>query len=126
MLEVKKRKMKKWLNISFILLFFGLASSHAQVALSYQHPEQTLELKNYSFDSFLNYPSFPFLGSSQFYQKPLGVQTNLKTISPQPIIYNYHHLALFCKIEVKLEKATKFPVKVRLGDVEYVDQLEGK
>ncbi len=44
----------------------------------------------------------------------------------QPGVYNYHHLAFFCKIEVQLEKASKFPVKFRLGDVNYVDRLEGK
>jgi len=38
----------------------------------------------------------------------------------------YDNLALFCKIEVRLEKATKFPVKFRLGEVDYVDRLEGK
>ncbi|MFN7118231.1 MAG: hypothetical protein ACK4TA_15630 [Saprospiraceae bacterium] len=43
-----------------------------------------------------------------------------------PIVYSYHNLAFFCKVEVKLEKAVKLPVKFRLGDVEYVDRLEGK
>ncbi len=36
------------------------------------------------------------------------------------------HLAFFCRLELKIEKTTKFPVKFRLGDVEYVDRLEGK
>ena len=40
--------------------------------------------------------------------------------------YNYHSLAFFCKVEVQLEKKTKIPVKFRLGDVRYVDWLEGK
>lgn len=35
-------------------------------------------------------------------------------------------LALFCKIEVKLEKKARIPVKFRLGDVQYVDYIEGK
>jgi len=43
-----------------------------------------------------------------------------------PIIYSYHNLALFCKIEVQLEKAVKLPIKFRLGEVEYVDRMEGK
>ena len=40
--------------------------------------------------------------------------------------YNYHSLAFFCKVEVQLEKKTKIPIKFRLGDVRYVDWLEGK
>ena len=40
--------------------------------------------------------------------------------------YSYDCLAFFCKIEVKLEKAVKMPIKFRLGDVDYVDRLEGK
>lgn len=43
-----------------------------------------------------------------------------------PKAYHYDNLAFFCKVEVDLEKASKFPIKFRLGDVEYVDRLEGK
>ncbi len=43
-----------------------------------------------------------------------------------PKAYHYENLAFFCKVEVDLEKASKFPIKFRLGDVEYVDRLEGK
>lgn len=35
-------------------------------------------------------------------------------------------LAFFCRLEFKLEKTVRFPVKIRLGEVQYVDQLEGK
>jgi hypothetical protein len=34
--------------------------------------------------------------------------------------------AFFCKIEVLLEKKNGMPIKLRLGDVDKVDQLEGK
>jgi hypothetical protein len=45
---------------------------------------------------------------------------------PVPQAWCYSDLAFFCKIEVKMEKAIRFPVKFRLGDVGYVDRLEGK
>ncbi|RFM29957.1 hypothetical protein DXN05_03005 [Deminuibacter soli] len=43
-----------------------------------------------------------------------------------PANYYTNHLPFFCDKELKLEKAVKFPVKIRLGSVDYVDQLEGK
>lgn len=34
--------------------------------------------------------------------------------------------AFFCRLEVQIERKTRFPVRFRLGDVNYVDYLEGK
>lgn len=44
--------------------------------------------------------------------------------APVPKAYNYEHLGAFCKFEVQLEKAVRLPVKVRLGEVQYTEQLE--
>ena len=47
--------------------------------------------------------------------------------SEQPLPnYDADHLAFFCRLELRLEKATKIPVRFRLGDVQQVDYLEGK
>lgn len=43
-----------------------------------------------------------------------------------PAAWNYHELAFFCKIEVKMEKALNLPVKFRLGEVQAVERKEGK
>ena len=40
--------------------------------------------------------------------------------------YYTHNLAFFCKKELQLEKITKIPFRFRLGNIDYVDQLEGK
>lgn len=48
------------------------------------------------------------------------------TVAPIPKAYCYDDLAVFCKLEVQLEKRFKFPVKIRLGEVNYVEMLEGK
>lgn len=62
---------------------------------------------------------------------------NLKRVSAKPMTKTFskpstfngvstRHLAFFCKIEVFLEKKNGIPIKFRLGDIDKVDQLEGK
>lgn len=65
-------------------------------------------------------------------------QINLATVSEKhksqmlaspatfPQWYSENQLPFFCKMEVKMEKTFKFPVKVRLGEVQYVEKMEGK
>lgn len=43
-----------------------------------------------------------------------------------PALYNLTTMAFFCKMECKMEKSAGFPVKFRLGSVDYVDGLEMK
>ena len=43
-----------------------------------------------------------------------------------PCVFSVEALPFFCKIEYKMGFNQKLPIKFRLGDVQYVDQLEGK
>lgn len=43
-----------------------------------------------------------------------------------PSIFSVETLPFFCKIEYKMGFNKKLPIKFRLGDVQYVDELEGK
>lgn len=44
-----------------------------------------------------------------------------------PDWFSVEKLPFFCKIEEKMTRNLKFPVKFRLGEVQYVEQvLEGK
>jgi len=67
------------------------------------------------------------LGSAA--QKTLVVQAtiaptiNIKTVPPGLCTQN---LSFFCRQEVKLQKASRLPVYIRLGTKDYVDYLERK
>lgn len=45
-----------------------------------------------------------------------------------PITGNFYakQLPFFCTKELQVQRATGFPIKFRLGSVEYTDKLEGK
>ncbi len=65
-----------------------------------------------------------FFIKNDFSKMPLS-KADLRP-SAVPKAWKYCDLAFFCKVEVELEKAARMPVKFRLGDVQYVDWLEGK
>ena len=52
--------------------------------------------------------------------------SNLEVAQSMPKAWAYEDLAFFCKLEVKMEKAARFPIKFRLGEVQYVERMEGK
>jgi hypothetical protein len=53
---------------------------------------------------------------------------SIKTIPIHLLPSNYYatNLGFFCKKEIAVEKTIKFPVKFRLGSVQYCDAMEGK
>ena len=63
--------------------------------------------------------------------KPIGSlrpATATTTITPTtlPAPWTYERLGLFCKLDVQLERRTRFPVLFRLGDAMHVEAWEGK
>lgn len=66
--------------------------------------------------------AMPFWNLTQ----PAVKQATTAAVARIPSLYDYDQLGFFCKWEVRLEAAAQFPVKFRLGEVNYVDRLERK
>jgi hypothetical protein len=47
-------------------------------------------------------------------------------LTPISFVFSLNNLPFFCKLEYKMGVEKQYPLKIRLGDVQYVDQLEGK
>jgi hypothetical protein len=109
-----------------ILLFFTVISFFGVNAQS-SHFEWHTADKSYGL-KYQNPLSLtpPKINNSPFYI-PALFPHQPNNISVRAFAQHYQQqLGFFCKMEHKLEYNTKFPVKFRLGEVNYVDVLEGK
>ena len=101
------------LKITILCLLFATVGRGQSVGLSLSNVKQTpqysqLKIKNYELKT--------------------AAQTVVQSAKPQavPLAFSIESLPFFCKIEYKMGLNAKFPLKFRLGDVQMVDELEGK
>ena len=65
----------------------------------------------------------------RYFQPRLAINSNTFPVYPSPINASAYYnacLGFFCKKELQIEKATKIPLRFRLGSLEYTDKVEGK
>ncbi len=116
--------MKLFFKILFPILFFLWSD------LIYPQNEIGVQLK----EGFINIekPIFKFnkycfqLISYNENDMPRPKTMFLNKIDLSETAFNCSDLALFCRLELKVEKAAKIPVKFRIGEVQYVERMEGK
>lgn len=130
---MKAQKNIRYSIFTFALMLFTAASLSAQSKVG-------LQLPAYKAPSF----SFYKLNTLQFEKKSFQLDASFQISTYRSYSFNsplaedalkvlgffnnfsHNNMPFFCKIEFQMEQASGFPVKFRLGDVNYVDQLEGK
>jgi len=67
-------------------------------------------------------------GNDSTFKPYTAVNDSLKTFPFRLLPPDFYstHLGFFCRKELQVEKAVKFPIKFRLGSVAYCDAMEGK
>lgn len=115
--------MKNLKVIIFCLLY--VQTGFGQDAFSFRISGKNLyEIQHQTFE-FIHFEIFPYQLSFHF---PIA-SSILKKENPSFKCDKYQGQAakaFFCKMEDKLEKKVNLPVRMRLGNLEYVDQLEQK
>ncbi len=133
MKAVKNKKRKKFLSKKTALLFLMswilfpiLKGQESGTFLRFQnqfsvalniHIPTWINNQNHSTDT----PVFFQINTPQQWQS-----VDVPSPDRSPRIYNYHEIGIFCKLDVKLDKVSKLPIRFRLGTQEVVDRKEGK
>ena len=112
----------KNINLSIVclcLLFFQIKLVSQTIGL--QIDKKTLPLHRSPFGQYFS--------EKKRFQMPVNPYSIKKdTLKPHkmPSLFSVETLPFFCKIEYKMGLQKKLPIKFRLGDVQYVDELERK
>jgi hypothetical protein len=107
--------MKGWSICLFIILFVWFDSKSQQILSPFNL--ETLPVDR------LHNASTPPLSRIKSVTLIRCEKLPVKTI---PASYYNSTTGFFCQKELQLEKAVRFPVKIRLGSVSYTDRMEGK
>jgi len=112
-----------YIYIVVSLLILSAKEGHAQALGDINIDNQHFIYKSVHNFKFLPYQPtvFPVLTHS-----PVNLNIFLGAVPCIRPDYYTSHFGFFCKKELQFEKSTAIPLRFRLGNLEYVNRLEGK
>jgi hypothetical protein len=116
-LQTKPRTVRT-LVICFLINLFVCIDAHAQYGLRKFELKQSLPISRGLTDT-----SIRSLAFRTFTLPNTNVGKPVKVIAEN---YYANNLSFFCQKELQVEKATKVPLRFRVGSVSYTDKMEGK
>ena len=114
--------MKYIVVLVFTLAMKSLFAQTSDVKVAHSNFESLKEQFNYHTDFTIESKR----RVQTFFQTSTTSLNDAPSMANIPSAYNYDHLAIFCKLEVQIEKATNIPIKFRLGEFNQIEKLEGK
>jgi hypothetical protein len=122
-------------KILFLLTLFNIQKAQSQscgLTLKTMRPPQ-YSSENKPKNAIENVGLYQFKSTTTFNHRDsfyLNQYVKFKTppsvLTPISFVFSVNNLPFFCKLEYKMGVEKQYPLKIRLGDVQYVDQLEGK
>jgi hypothetical protein len=114
-----------WLVVVLIFLLNGEIFSQENYfkKTGYAH---SISVKSHLFATKCGYRNTPLNSTIiEAISSPIGTNYPFK-LHPVSADYYCRGLGLICQSEWRFEKATKLPLRLRLGSLAYVDYMEGK
>lgn len=105
--------------ICLFIYFFVCVNLYSQDTLPSANALQKQISASKTLNKVYGLPSIPLSQNFLFASATAPVKT-------LPADYYYNSIGFFCRKELQVEKTLKVPFKLRLGDVNYTDKMEGK
>jgi hypothetical protein len=103
----------------------GLTVSNIRSPQYFNQNKPINHLDFYKFKN-INRDSFALNPYTKYQAHPSACLSCRQVSTPISFVFSVNNLPFFCKLEYNMGVEKQYPLKIRLGDVQYVDQLEGK